>query len=73
MSERVDAFPVSVRLTQGMWDQWLDGAIWKLTEGLDYRRFTSLRTMAYAQASRRNKRVEVRKGNGYCYLKATPK
>ena len=51
------------------WDQWLDGQIWKLTPGVDFKsKPSSLRTLAYAVAQRRGGQVDTSLREGCLYI-----
>lgn len=61
MARKVDAFPEIPGQSRYPWDEWLDGSIWELTEGEDFRgKVNTFRSNARSQARRRNGKVEAR-------------
>lgn len=67
MAERVTEFPTVARQRKSIypWDEWTDGSIWQVTEGVDFT--SSLKTFvqgAYAHAKRHDLKVEVRTVTG---------
>lgn len=53
-------------------DQWLDGAVWRLHKGADYQvSHHSMRSAIYGAAKRRGLRVETRMVNGVLLVQRT--
>ncbi len=62
MARKVDDFPVIEAQSTYPWDEWLDGSIWELKPGVDFKgRSTTFRASAVTQASRRNGKVRTRR------------
>jgi len=65
MAHRVEEFPEPVSQTRYPWEDWLDGNIWELTPGVDFKGHpATFRANAVTQANRREGRVRTRKSKG---------
>ena len=64
MAERVDDFPDQA----GPYDEWLDGSVWKLEEGVDYKRRDTLRSALSQTARRRGGRTKTKYVDGHLYV-----
>lgn len=54
MARRLDSFPAATRAQQYPWDEWLDGNVWQLDRGTDYRaKASTIIANARLQAKRR--------------------
>jgi hypothetical protein len=55
------------------WDEWLDGNIWELSPGEDFRATPdTVRSAAYQAAKKQGVKVTVREHEGKLYLQARP-
>jgi hypothetical protein len=66
MAERLDSFPVrrSHARSKYPWDEWLDGSVWRLTQGEDFTaKLKSMRVYAATTADRRGLKVRMRIDN----------
>lgn len=64
MAERLDHFDFGPRAgtSQYPWDQWLDGTIWKLAEGVDFQGNRDyFNSLIYRRAKERGFKVRVSK------------
>src|SRR5687767_6256275 len=61
MARRVDKFPEVVSKSIYPWDEWLDGSIWELSPGEDFKgNIRTFRSVALGQAKRRGGKVTPR-------------
>jgi hypothetical protein len=61
MAQRVDQFPDQPSKSIYPWDDWLDGAVWELEAGTDFRGTSStFRSVAIVQARKRGGKVRTR-------------
>ena len=66
MARRVEKFPELVSQSRYPWDEWLDGSIWELVPGNDFKgNVRTFRSVALGQAKKRGGKVRTR------HLKAT--
>lgn len=62
MAQRTDVFPDAAPQNLYPWDEWLDGSVWELTPGEDFKgKPATFRASALAQAARRDGKVRTRK------------
>jgi hypothetical protein len=76
MAKIVKEFPAQVRRRESKypWDQWLDGQVWELAQGVDFQTdANAMRSVVYLAAKRVGVkvRVGVDKGNGLMWVEAT--
>lgn len=61
MARKVDEFPEVPSRSRYPWDTWLDGGIWELTQGEDFKgRAATFKSNARSQAKRRGGKVRAR-------------
>jgi hypothetical protein len=61
MARKVDEFPEVPSQARYPWDEWLDGGVWELIAGEDFKgKPESLRSVADVQARKRGGRVQAR-------------
>jgi hypothetical protein len=61
VARKVDKFPELPSQSRYPWDSWLDGDIWELTPGDDFKgKADNFRAVAVAQAKKRGGRVQTR-------------
>jgi hypothetical protein len=61
MARRVDNFPDPPSQSKYPWDEWLDGSVWELIRGEDFKaNIHSIRSAATTQAKRRGGKVLTR-------------
>jgi len=75
MAEKVDQFPDLIgRGRSYPWDEWLDGDVWKLTQGEDFTAsMSNFRGLVYMKAQDRQLQVRTRVVDGAFYLQAEPR
>ena len=62
MATKIDAFPEAPSQNVYPWDEWLDGDVWELVPGKDFKgKPATFRASAVAQAARRNGKVRTQK------------
>jgi hypothetical protein len=62
MARKVDGFPEPTPRSVYPWSEWLDGGIWELTPGKDFKgKPAAFRANAIAQAKRRDGRARTRR------------
>jgi len=61
MAHKVEQFPAVPERSKYPWNEWLDGGIWELTQGHDFKgRVTAFRSNARTQAKKRGGKVRAR-------------
>lgn len=61
MARKVDVFPAAPDSSRYPWDEWLDGDVWELVHGEDFKgRPNTFRSNARNQAKRRNGKIRAR-------------
>jgi len=66
MARRVEKFPELESRSRYPWDEWLDGSVWELIPGEDFKgNVRTFRSVALGQAKKRGGKVQTR------HLKAT--
>jgi hypothetical protein len=61
MARKVEQFPAAADQSKYPWEDWLDGDIWELTQGKDFKgRATTFRSNARSQAKRRGGKLRAR-------------
>jgi hypothetical protein len=61
VARKVEQFPEAPNRSIYPWHDWLDGDIWELTQGVDFKgSAATFRTNARSQAKRRNGKIKAR-------------
>jgi hypothetical protein len=77
LARKVEQFPEMPNRSLYPWHDWLDGDIWELTQGVDFKGSPStFRSNARAQAKRRDGKIQARivkgsDGAGRVYIRYT--
>jgi hypothetical protein len=62
MANRIDFFPEAPPQNNYPWDEWLDGGVWELVPGADFKgKPATFRASAVAQAARREGKVRTQR------------
>jgi hypothetical protein len=62
VANKIDAFPQAPSQNVYPWDEWLDGDVWELVPGDDFKgKPATFRASAVAQAARRDGKVRTQK------------
>jgi hypothetical protein len=61
VAKRVDQFPQQPSQSIYPWDEWLDGSVWELEQGVDFKGTpATFRSVAIGQARKREGKVRTR-------------